>query len=126
MLMVTYYISQLPDKHNPISNLETTDALYIPTKVDDRFKIGCDVTITPNPSYSRVGPNSLQSGKESEYDYIQTHGEAGHDKVVTSGGVYYAVTDIAMDNVNIDPNPAYSVGQDVILEENPSYDKLQL
>jgi len=107
--------------------------LYIPTKVksldsllkriDDRSGIG--VTITPNPSYSRVGPNSLQSGEELEYDYVETEdGLVGHDKV-TSGGVHDEVTDVTMDTVNIDPNPAYSVGQDVKLEDNPSYDKLQ-
>ena len=71
-------LSQLADKHDPTSILETVNALYIPTKVksldsllkriDDRSGIG--VTITPNPSYNRyhVGPNSLQSGKELEYD----------------------------------------------------------
>ena len=108
--------------------------MYIPTKVksldsllkriDDRSVIG--VTVTPNPSYSHVGPNSLQSGKELDYDYVETDdGLVGHDKVVTSGGVYDEVTDVTIDTVNIDPNPAYSVGQDVKLEDNPSYDKLQ-
>ena len=33
---------------------------------------------------------------------------------------------VTMDTVNFDPNPAYLVGQDVILEENPSYNMLQL
>ena len=97
-------------------------------RIDDRPRIGsCDVIITPNPSYSRV---DLQSGKEFEYDYVQTeNGLVGHDKVfkcITSGGVYDKVTDVTMDTVNIDPNPAYSVGQDVKLEDNPSYDKLKL
>ena len=104
--------------------------MYIPTKVksldsslkhiDDRSKIG--VTITPNPSYNCVGPTSLLRGKELEYDYVQTDdGLVGHDKVVTSGGVYDKVTNVTMDTVNIDPNPAYSVGQGVKLEDNPSY-----
>ena len=106
--------------------------MYIPTKVksldsllkriDDRSGIG--VTVTPNPSYNRVGPNSLQNGKELEYDYVQTDdGLVGHDKVVTSEGrgVYDEVIDVTIDTVNIDPNPAYSVGQDVKLEDNPSY-----
>ena len=77
--------------------------MYIPTKVksldsllkriDDRS--GIDVTITPNPSYSCVGPNSLQNGNELEYDYVQTDdGLVGHDKVVTSGGVYDEITDV--------------------------------
>ena len=53
--------------------------------------IGCDVIITPNPSYA-VGPNSSETGKECEYqyDYVQTDdGSVQHDKVVgatTSGG----------------------------------------
>ena len=88
---------------------------------DDKSGIG--VTITPNPSYSRVCPNSLQRGKELEYDYVQTDdGLVGRGKVVTSGAVYDEVTNVTMDTVNIDPNPAYSAGQDVKLEDNPSYD----
>ena len=90
-------------------------------RIDDRSGIG--VTITPNPSYSRVGPNSSQSGKELEYDYVQTDdGLVGHDKVITSGAVYDEITNVTMDAVNIDPNPAYSVGQGIKLEDNPSYD----
>ena len=89
-------------------------------RIDDRSGIG--VTITPNPSYSSVGPNSSQSGKELEYDYVQIDdGLVGHDQVVTSGGAYAEVTDVTMDTVKIDPNPAYSVGKDVKLEDNPSY-----
>jgi len=93
--------------------------LYIPTKlksldsllkrIDDRSGIG--VTITPNPSYYYVGPNSLQSGKELEYDYVQTDdGLVGHDIVVTSVGVYDEITDVTMDAVKA------SVGQDVKLQ----------
>ena len=90
-------------------------------RIDDRSGIG--ITITPNPSYSCVCPNSLQSGKELEYDYVQTDdGLIGRGKVVTSGAVYDEVTNVTVDTVNIDPNPAYSVGQDVKLEDNPSYD----
>ena len=89
--------------------------------IDDRS--GSGVTITPNPSYSHVGPNSLQRGKELEYDYVQTDdGLVGHDKVVTSGAVYDEITDVTMDTINIYPNPACSVGLDVKLEDNPSYD----
>ena len=113
--------------------------MYIPTKaksidlrIDDGSRsgvIGSNVTITPNPSYS-VGPNLLRSGKESEYqyDYVQTDdGLVKHDRIVeytTSGGD--EVIDTTADNVYIDPNPSYSVAQDVKLEDNPSYDKLQL
>ena len=91
--------------------------------------IGPNVTITPNPSYS-IDPNSLQSGKELEYqyDYVQTDDElVKYDRVVkytTSEGD--EVIDATADNVYIDPNPSYSVAQDVKLEDNPSYDKLQL
>ena len=92
-------------------------------RIIDDSRCGIGVTITPNPSYSHVGPNSLQRRKELEYDYVQTDdGLVGHDKVVTSGAVYDEVTDVTMDTVNIDPNPGYSVGQDVKLEDNPSYD----
>ena len=88
--------------------------------------IGSNVTITPNPSYS-VDPNLLQSGKESEYqyDYVQPDdGLPRHDRSTTSG-VHYEATDGA-DNVYIDPNPSYSVAQDVKLQDNPSYDKLKV
>ena len=135
-------LSQLAGTHDPTSRLETANAAYIPTKVksidsllrriDDGSRsgvIGSNVTIIPNPSYS-VDPNLLRSGKESEYqyDYVQTDDElVKHDRVVkctTSGGD--EVIDATADNVYIDPNPSYSVAQDVKLENNPSYDKLQL
>jgi len=62
--------------------LKSLDSLL--KRIDDISGIG--VTIIPNPSYNHVGPNSLQSGKELEYDYVQTDdGLVGHDKVVTSG-----------------------------------------
>ena len=89
---------------------------------------GCDVIITPNPSYT-VGPNSSETRKECEYqyDYVQTDdGSVQHDKVVgatTSGGEYDEVNDPA-DNVNIDPNPSYALPQDVKLKDNPSYKQL--
>ena len=92
--------------------------------------IGSNVTITPNPSYS-VDPNTLQSEKESEYqyDYVQPDdGLAEYDDVVgftTSGGGHDKVTDPA-DSVNIDPNPSYSLPQSVKIEDNPSYNRLQL
>ena len=92
-------------------------------RIIDDSRSGIGVTITPNPSCSCVGPNSLQRGKELEYDYVQTDdGLVGHDKVVASEAAYDEITNVTIDTVNIDPNPAYSVGQDVKLEDNPSYD----
>ena len=90
--------------------------------------IGCDVIITPNPSYT-VGPNSSETRKECEYqyDYVQTNdGSVQRDKVVgatTSRGKHDKVIDPA-DNVNIDPNPSYALPQDVKLKDNPSYKQL--
>ena len=63
-------------KVDPTAKLETVNALYIPTNVKSidsllqriRSRSGSNVIITPNPSYT-VDPNSLQSGKESEYQY---------------------------------------------------------
>ena len=133
-------LAQVRAKVGPTSKLETVNALYISSKVkslDSLLRrhdisrsnvIGCDVIITPNPSYA-VGPNSSETGKECEYqyDYVQTDdGSVQHDKVVgatTSGGEYDEVINPA-DNVNIDPNPSYSLPQDVKLEDNPSYTQL--
>ena len=96
-------ISQQNHTDSGTSKLETVNTLYIPTKVKsldsllqrhDASKtdvIGCDVKITPNPSYA-VGSNSSETGKKCEYqyDYVQTDdGSVQHDKVVgatTSGG----------------------------------------
>ena len=119
---------------HPTSRLETVNALYIPTnvksidsllqKIDDRSR-GCDVIITPNPSYA-VDPNSLHTKQESEYpyEYVQTD----NDEAATSGGTHNEVTDLA-GNVNIDLNPSYSLpqgDQDIKLQDNPSYDKVVL
>ena len=82
---------------SPLARLETVNALYIPTEVKSidsllqriRSRSGPNVIITPNPSYT-VDPNSVQSGRESEYqyDYVQPDDElAQHDRVV--GGAYY-------------------------------------
>ena len=132
--------SQSGAEVNLTSKLETVNALYISSKVkslDSLLRrhdtsrtdvIGCDVIITPNPSYA-VGPNSSETGKECEYqyDYVQTDdGSFQHDKVVgatTSGGDYDELIDPA-DNVNIDPNPSYVLPQDVKLEDNPSYTQM--
>ena len=131
---------QLGTEVGSTSKLETVNSLYISSKVkslDSLLQchdtsrsdvIGCDVIITPNPSYA-VGPNSSETGKECEYqyDYVQTDdGSVQHDKVVgvtTSGGEYDEVIDPA-DNVNINLNPSYSLPQDVKLEDNPSYTQL--
>ena len=111
--------------------METVNALYIPTdcevksidsilqRINDRSRNGVidsNVIVTPNPSYYSVDPNSLQSGKKSDYqyDYVQPDGgSTQHDRVIgstTSGGVHDEVTDPA-DTVNIDPNPSYSLSQ---------------
>ena len=125
-LTLVHYI-QLGAEVELKSKLETVNALYVSSKVkslDSLLRchdtsrsdvIGCDVIITPNPSYA-VGPNSSETGKECEYqyDYVQTDdGSVQHDKVVgatTSGGEYDEVINPA-DNVNIDPNPSYSLPQ---------------
>ena len=116
--------------------------MYLPTEVKSidallqhihgRSRSGSNVIITPNPSYT-VDPNSLQSRKESEYqyDYVQPDdGLPQHDRVVPSTGageVHGKVTDhLADNNVFIDPNPSYSLPQVIKLEDNPSYEKLQL
>ena len=125
---------------DPTSRLEIVNALYIPTDVKsleqhghDRSRSGVinyDVIITPNPSYI-LSPNSIQTEKESEYqyDYVQTDDKlVQHNKVLdptTSAGPYNEITEHA-DNIDIDPNPSYSPLQDVKLEDNPSYHKLQL
>ena len=136
--------SQSGAEVEPKSKLETVNALYISSKVkslDSLLRcynkhgtdvIGCDVIITPNPSYA-VGPNSSETGKKCEYQYayvqiIIDDGSVQHGKVVgatTSGAEHDKVIDPA-DNVNIDPNPSYSVPQDVKLKDNPSYKQLEL
>ena len=123
---------------DPTSRLESINALYIPTNVksidsllqqiDDRSRsgvIGCDVIITPNPSYT-VYPNSLQTKQESEYSYAYV--QTGNDKATTSEGTHNEVNNLA-DNVIIDLNPSYSLphgDQDIKLQDNPSYDKVLL
>ena len=107
------------------------NSLKIPTRVKsvDSSLQHADVIITPNPSYV-VGPNSSETGKECEYqyDYVQTDdGSVQHDKVVgatTSGGEYEIID--PTDNVNIDPNPSYSLPQDVKLEDNPAYTQIPI
>ena len=125
---------------HPTSRLEIVNALYIPTNVKsveqhghDRSRsaaIGYNVIITPNPSYI-LSPNSIQTEKESEYqyDYVQTDDKlVQRDKVLeltTSGEANNKITNPA-GNVNIDHNPSYFLLQDIKLEDNPSYRKLQL
>ena len=76
-------------------------------RTDDRS--GSGLIVTPNPSFSCVGSIFQQ---KSEHDNVQADdGLVGYNKVgknITSGGV-------TVDTVSIDPNPAYSVGQDVKL-----------
>jgi len=127
-------------KVDPSSRLKTVNALYIPTKVKSLDSLlkhdhGCDVIITPNPSYAT---SRLQTTEKFnlKYDYVQIDDESNqHDKfgylqLVGSSTSQGEATDPASkDNVNIDTNPSYSLpqdDQDVKLEDNPSYDKLQL
>ena len=91
-----------------------------------------DTTITSNPSYTVTTEGRAIS--EQQYDCIQTddelnqHDEFGCLKLVrhaTSDGTYDEVTDPAGgDYVSIDLNPSSAIpqdGQDVKLEDNPSY-----
>ena len=106
--------------------------MYLPTEVKSidallqhihgRSRSGSNVIITPNP-YT----NSLQSRKESEYqyDYVQPDdGLPQHDRVVVSTGageVHNKITDhLADNNVFIDPNPSYSLPQVIKLDDNPA------
>ena len=114
--------------------------MYIPTEVkslDSLLKCdhdacradtsGCDVIITPNPSYTASQLQMIQKS-DQQYDYVQIDQHNDLVGCTTSGGIHNEVTDPA-DNVNIDSNPSYSLpqgDQDVILEDNPSYVKLQL
>ena len=125
------------EKANPWDRQETINSLYMPNKVDplqqhlnDTSRSGVtgrDVIITPNPSYS-VNPYSSLSIKESDsehqYDYVQCN----DDKVVGPTTSERVCNDPA-DNVDINPNPSYSLpqgDQEVKLQDNPSYIKLKL
>jgi len=111
-------------KVDPSSRLKTVNALHIPTEVTSLDSLlkhyhGCDVIITPNPSYAT---SQLQTTEKfnQQYDYIQISDELNQGE---------ATDPTSKDNVNIDTNPSYSLpqgDQDVKLEDNPSYDKLQL
>ena len=118
------------------SRLKRVNELYIPSKVgllhlsDDNRSIpsvgGCDVSITPNPSYD-TSTNVAQTRRkkcDAQYDYIQTDDEiALHDYLqlveAPSSGIVndYIVNDPIRDNnVNMNVNPSYSLpprGQDV-------------
>ena len=86
---------------------------------------GCDITITPNPSYC-VDSNSKS---ESEYQYAYVQANASQNNKVENSTVlgkpYSNITGLA-GNVNIDPNPSYSLLEDIKLNDNPAYRKLQL
>ena len=94
----------------------------------------CDITIQPNPSYSSnskisrkiaedhggyVKTDEYQSHSvEEETDYLKLIGPTSkEDKGGTDG----------IDKVKINPNPSYeSVSEGVIMEDNPSYNKIKL
>lgn len=104
--------------HNEKVKLETINCLYEPTEIKTD-----DVTITPNPSYT-VNPQTIKKPKY-QYDYIQN----SYLQLVgstTTGEAHSNATDPASDdNIKIDFNSSY-LNQDIILQDNPSYDKLYL
>ena len=107
-------LSQLGAKVDPTSRQERVNALYIPTKLKSLDSLLQHHDVFESDVKHSVGSNSSDTAKDCEYqyDYIQTDdGLVECDKVVgstTSGGVYDEITDHA-DNVNIDPNPPYSL-----------------
>ena len=123
-------------KVEPISRLETINGAYISThkvkSLDSLLRqhshnesvCSCDVTITLNPSYD-VALNTLQTNKEPEqleYDY--TNDDLLAASAASGGACGKANYPVNDDDVNITPNPSYSLpqdGQDVILEDNPCY-----
>ena len=132
-------LSQLRGRNNPTSRIEVVNALYIPTAVKsvgsilqqhhDTSRIdhdvnGSDVIITPNPSYP-INPHSLQTGRKTKCQYDYAQADNGSAQPTTLDGDY---DDIISENVNIVPNPSYTVlpqdGQNVKLEDNPSFNKV--
>ena len=73
--------SQLRHQIYPTPRLEVVNALCIPTWLNstacrtmmhlELMWNGCDVIITPNPSYA-INPNSLQAGRKFNYQYDYT------------------------------------------------------
>ena len=133
-------------KIEPLSRQETVNEAYISTNLDSLLlqyghskslsdAVDYNVTITPNPSYSFISNSPKTKKKEPEqleYDYIDnvqltSTTSTGMCSKATSNDVNNATTDSASDdNVPIDPNPSYSLpqdGQDVQLQDNPSYNK---
>ena len=123
-------------KVEPISRQEIINGAYVSTdKVKSLDSLlwqhrhnesvcSCDVTITLNPSYD-VALNTLQTNKEPEqleYDY--TNDDLLAASAASGGACGKANDPINDDDVNITPNPSYSLpqdGQDVTLEDNPCY-----
>ena len=125
-------------KVEPISRLETTNGVYISSKVKSLDSLlrqhdhnssvpntaDDNVIITPNPSYG-VNLNTPQTKKEPEQlEYYY----ASCDLISASaalGGVCGKANDSAIDDsVEITPNQSYSLpynGQDVILEASGYY-----
>jgi len=123
-----------------LSRLKTVNALYVPTEVKSLDSLlkrdhGCDVIITPNPSYATSRLQTIENF-DLQYDYVQIGDELNQqDKfgylqlVGSSTSQGEATNPTSKDNVNIDTNPSYSLpqdDQDVKLEDYPSYNKLQL
>ena len=125
-------------KVEPTSRLVTINGAYVSIKVKSLDSLlrqhnhsrsvcntaDCNVTITSNPSYDVISNASqaMKGPEKLEYDYTS------YDLIAASaasGGVCGKANDSASDdNVNINPNPSYSLpcnGQDVKLEDNPSY-----
>ena len=102
--------------------------------------IGCDVTITPNPSYAiNLNPPVTRVKSDLQYDYVEIddelvqHHKFGYPQLVdstASDGACDKASDPTNDDndtVSIVLNPSYSLpqgGQNAILQDNPSYKKL--
>ena len=136
-------------KIEPLSRLETVNEAYISAKgksLDSLLlqhghckslsdAVDYNINIAPNPSCNFVS-NSPQTKKEPEQleydyaDYVQLASTASAGicgKAASNDINNVAITNFASDdNVTINPNPSYSLpqdGQDVQLQDNPSYNK---
>ena len=132
-------------KVEPMTRLETVNEGYISARVKSldslllqhghsrsvSHAVDCNVTITPNPSYN-FPSNSPKTKNKPEYDYtdyvqLTSTASAGIYGKATGNEVDNTATDPANDdNIDITPNPSYSLpqdDQDVKLEDNPSYNR---
>ena len=123
--------SQLRHQITPTSRVEVVNVLYTsttvksPTQLQGHYASRTDVN---DCNVIAVSSNSLQTGNrksEYQYNYVQAAKELTQPATLTAED-YDDVINPAED-VNIVPNPSYSVpppdGQDVTLQDNPSYNK---